>query len=389
MEALVLLAPFLVILAFLAYLANQPSNRRRRSRSAIPRREAKSAQRRLQVLANHLHRGRVVRTGYRQGVQGTFAGRAVRVEISEINELGAPEDGLTLYAFAESFEGLHDLELRVVALPEGGYHAAYQGETPQSTARAGQVLSNRDVKRALGQLFEDLDVRRLEIAGDRVEVERPGRDRDLAPERVKRLLRPLTALLRGVEETLKKAPALTVNFRSADDIDWSERFCPYCKDSLESDDRVSCEGCSTVMHDECYAELGKCTTFGCEGRRGLPVVGDAGPARIVISGFTCEECGLRSNGCTQGECNSTARERMLHRVRERGGRRRARQRARISQAPRARQRAADLWSRPTSITDINAQPEPESVESEPDIYREIRGRWDRPTARRPEGPQPF
>ena len=388
MEALVLLVPFLVVplLVFLgpSWITSNERKRRRRSTRPPPR-NTKSVRQRLQILANHLHRGRVVRTDYRQGVQGTFAGRAVRIQISEDEELGGDEAALTLHAIAESFEGLHDLELRVVALPEGGYHAAYQGETPQSTARAGQVLSNRDVKRALGQLFEDLDVRRLEIAGDRVEIERPGRDRDLAPERVKRLLRPLTALLRGVEETLKKTPALTVNFRSADDIDWSQRFCPYCKDSLESDDRVSCEGCSTVMHGECYAELGKCTTFGCEGRRGLPVVGDAGPARIVISGFTCEECGLRSNGCTQRECNSTARERMLFRVRERGGRRRARQRARQSQAPRTRRRAAELWDRPTSVTDLTASPpEPESQaapeeEIESGIAREIRRRWDQRT----------
>ena len=388
MELLVLAVPFLLVplLVVLAALTNRQGSARRRGRgSTLPARETKSLARRLQVLANHLHRGRVVRTGYRQGVQGTFAGRSVRVELSEINELGAPEDGLTLYGVAESFEGLHGLELRVVSLPEGGYHAVYQGETPESTARAGQVLSKRSVKRALGQLFEDLDVRRLEIAADRLEVERPGRDRDLAPERVKRLLRPLTALLRGVEETLAKAPALTVNFRAADEIDWSLRSCPFCKDSLERGDRLSCEGCSTVMHAECYDELGKCTTYGCEGQRGLPVIGDAGPARIVISGFTCGACGLRTNGCSRESCSSTARERMLFRVRERGGRRRARQRARQSQAPRTRRRAAELWDRPTSVTDLTASPpEPESQaapeeEIESGIAREIRRRWDQRT----------
>ena len=46
--------------------------------------------------------------------------------------------------------------------------------------------------------------------------------------------------------------------------------CPYCRDdvSLEGEDVMACEGCDTVHHEECYAEAGGCTLYGCE-RRGV------------------------------------------------------------------------------------------------------------------------
>lgn len=40
--------------------------------------------------------------------------------------------------------------------------------------------------------------------------------------------------------------------------------CPYCRGPLLSDEpSTECEGCGTRHHDDCYAENGGCTIFGC------------------------------------------------------------------------------------------------------------------------------
>lgn len=57
-------------------------------------------------------------------------------------------------------------------------------------------------------------------------------------------------------------------------VAWSERgsgqpLCPYCRDELDSADLElsRCERCHTVHHSECFAELGRCSVFGCGGER--------------------------------------------------------------------------------------------------------------------------
>lgn len=43
--------------------------------------------------------------------------------------------------------------------------------------------------------------------------------------------------------------------------------CPYCREMLIAGDFVyQCCGCSTVYHEECIEEFGKCATLGCEGK---------------------------------------------------------------------------------------------------------------------------
>lgn len=40
--------------------------------------------------------------------------------------------------------------------------------------------------------------------------------------------------------------------------------CPYCRAVIaEQDQALSCEGCGTLHHADCYAENGGCTIFGC------------------------------------------------------------------------------------------------------------------------------
>ena len=41
-------------------------------------------------------------------------------------------------------------------------------------------------------------------------------------------------------------------------------MCPYCRQSMESDDSiVSCFACNTAHHEECWNEVSKCSVFGC------------------------------------------------------------------------------------------------------------------------------
>jgi hypothetical protein len=44
--------------------------------------------------------------------------------------------------------------------------------------------------------------------------------------------------------------------------------CPYCRENVkgDEDDLVACEKCSTVLHDACWKEHGRCPLLGCSGR---------------------------------------------------------------------------------------------------------------------------
>jgi TM2 domain-containing membrane protein YozV len=43
----------------------------------------------------------------------------------------------------------------------------------------------------------------------------------------------------------------------------SSAVCPYCRTTLNSAEEKVCEGCATPHHQDCYAENGGCTVFGC------------------------------------------------------------------------------------------------------------------------------
>lgn len=43
----------------------------------------------------------------------------------------------------------------------------------------------------------------------------------------------------------------------------SSAVCPYCRTPMDAAEEKLCEGCSTPHHQDCYAENGGCTVFGC------------------------------------------------------------------------------------------------------------------------------
>ena len=43
----------------------------------------------------------------------------------------------------------------------------------------------------------------------------------------------------------------------------SSAVCPYCRTSIGAAEEKVCEGCATPHHQDCFAENGGCTVFGC------------------------------------------------------------------------------------------------------------------------------
>jgi hypothetical protein len=42
-------------------------------------------------------------------------------------------------------------------------------------------------------------------------------------------------------------------------------ICPYCREAIEAATALACDACATVVHVECAALHGGCTTFACPG----------------------------------------------------------------------------------------------------------------------------
>jgi len=50
-------------------------------------------------------------------------------------------------------------------------------------------------------------------------------------------------------------------------------ICPFCKESLSNSVQVKqCEACLAPHHVECWKEYGRCTVFGCTGRRSVEIL---------------------------------------------------------------------------------------------------------------------
>ena len=73
--------------------------------------------------------------------------------------------------------------------------------------------------------------------------------------------------------------------------------CPYCQSPVQPDEKlVLCSRCGLVHHAQCWAENGRCTTFGCGG---VPVEQAAIPASegqdqtvdLTLDSVSCQNCG--------------------------------------------------------------------------------------------------
>jgi ribosomal protein L37AE/L43A len=72
----------------------------------------------------------------------------------------------------------------------------------------------------------------------------------------------------------------------------SPTVCPFCRDELplfpEHEPVWTCSSCSTKLHQECFDELGRCTTLGCRTRAVRPTARPRVTPRVqeVEEGYT-------------------------------------------------------------------------------------------------------
>lgn len=76
-----------------------------------------------------------------------------------------------------------------------------------------------------------------------------------------------TRHLRNVFDTLLELAEALEPLSLAHVVETSEaQTCPFCHDGLETlSNWVACAGCGTLHHQECAAELTRCTVLGCTG----------------------------------------------------------------------------------------------------------------------------
>ncbi len=294
---------------------SSPGRRRRRR----PHASTVSRRRRVEVLAGALTRGQLQSEGGMHRVGGLYRGRQVRLA----TPIRGDEEGFTF-----ELDVANTLCLTVAAHETAEGRATYTtdltGLDPRERGLAEQLLHRPAVRRALGALFVDWEARSLELVPGALRVELPPDEFSLVPERAKRVLRTLATIARAVVQTRERLqeqprPAAV----AADPDGLAGRHCPYCRDELRSSDGgaeeelAACEQCQAVHHAECFAEFGRCTAFGCEGRRCVPLVDGAAGARAAIrlTLEACPECGSRTRDCLPGLCRAPRG--MLERMRSR------------------------------------------------------------------------
>lgn len=252
---------------------------------------------RMTRVASQLPQGRRRRTGHRQVVEGRIFGREISIE-SRGNEV--------LYCLVAPRLNNWSLGFNAQA---GSFEVDYPGDT-LGVDFASRLVLDPKAKRALSSLTQDQGLSELELRDGLLSARGPGAR--LTPSRAKRIFRDLHHLAHAAEGLPLQAPTQP---SSDKEIDWSTRTCPYCRDDLAEASRVACERCQTVHHEECFEELGRCTTAACDGTRGFPVTQTHERAKVVIGAGGCNECGLRGQGCRPGACQAGSFDRALHRRR--------------------------------------------------------------------------
>lgn len=142
-------------------------------------------------------------------------------------------------------------------------------------ARARRLLGSRDLRRAIAGAFA-LGASELGLGARGLRVTLPLER--FAGSRQDRLLGHLGRIARAYARSVLDVPALHGKRRAF--VAGGAARCPYCHAGVDGTepDLVSCRRCRTVLHDECWRELGHCPVLGCPGKRPQRASG-AGGAR--------------------------------------------------------------------------------------------------------------
>lgn len=145
-----------------------------------------------------------------------------------------------------------------------GWESALSLDAKQARAWVGAGAHVDEGRGAVAHLF-GVGVQRLEAQDGWLRVSRAGSiyaSRLKSVEAVFAALERLAPLFTRAPLTIRVAQA-EVNVHA-----WQvgeQTVCPYCRDTLGTDDLIACDACHTAHHRECLTEAGGCTVFGCSG----------------------------------------------------------------------------------------------------------------------------
>ncbi|MEZ0229224.1 MAG: hypothetical protein ACAI25_11415 [Planctomycetota bacterium] len=138
------------------------------------------------------------------------------------------------------------------------------GEKPKV---AKHLAKGRELRKRILEAFEEFSIRSLEIKKGFLEARAPV----AALRRMKqypRLLRLLVKTARAYDRVNIRVKVLGRDLFAISGTTGRAR-CAYCHDTVtgEEPDLVACEVCGTILHSDCYGELGFCPMLGCPGTR--------------------------------------------------------------------------------------------------------------------------
>ncbi len=211
-------------------------------------------------------------------LRGEHQGRALRVRVStrvpflrtrypvsaELELQNAPDIQLRIRrekgmaAVAKALEWVSDVQV------SGGdaFDLRYLVEAPEEAARA--PLASQEVRAAVHTLLTRWDLEEVAIRDGKLRVH--GDSRRMGRLLLHELLSGLEVLAHAYDRRPSLVAGISERFLWVGGPDQAPR-CPYCHAQVQDgSDLVSCEGCRTLLHEECHQENGGCPILGCGGR---------------------------------------------------------------------------------------------------------------------------
>ncbi len=210
--------------------------------------------------------GRVVHAvlSERREVDGERSTKLVPCAALSIEVTDAPPVRITRESVATFLEKLVGLT-REAEIGVPAFDDKFVIKTEPGGPAAETLSRSTRARLEIERLFDRDGVTVLESAGGRVRIEPPLRVTDIRD--VGTVLVALDAIAAELSRVRLRVNVLGVE-RSALAIGGGPR-CAYCHAGVtgHEPDLVACAACATILHEGCWAELGRCPVLGCGGTR--------------------------------------------------------------------------------------------------------------------------
>ncbi len=146
----------------------------------------------------------------------------------------------------------------------------------RTSTRMERHFQERELRRAIRHLFETHHATRLRLRGSTLHAERRINSTFMSASPYDTFFTALERIAKLCERRRLKVE-VSPRVKVRESFGWTgggdEVLCPYCRTGADpaAPGAATCESCGTLHHAECFAELGRCTIFGCGGRRAAPV----------------------------------------------------------------------------------------------------------------------